>query len=429
MRPEVATEGLFARVPFEQLLIKCLDHQYTGRLYVEPELGPATELEMAEGVVIRAAPADDYARLGEVLADAGVITKEERRALGGQQSVGVAAVAAGLIDETTHQQALALQLLKRQVRIFGFPQDTAFRVLVGPAELFDELPGEPARLDPLRVLWAGLSKYGHLSSQYAPTLERIGEFPFRIRQGAQISRFGFADDALLIAELLQRRILSLPELSATGTAPEPVCRRIVYVLAITRYLDFSLDPEPLAVADPPSVEPEPADDSDQPPSSDRAEPPLRARVARIKLRRIAVRQSAAPDEPGTGEQSPTPTCCDRESGLTLSGTPDEAAVARKRQQVLELAARIGELSPWELLGLSPEAIAGLDERRISELVSLAYESCSQRWHPEICPDVLSDLIPQAEVIYRAITEAYMKLTDPEARRRCLPGNDAASPKS
>ena len=103
---------MFAQQSFSQLLVKAPDERWTGALVVEPPQAGPHLLEVDAGLVSRVLVSDDYARLGELMVDAGVIMGAEldlalaREGLLGQADrAGRAgeALAAALAGEKAHR--------------------------------------------------------------------------------------------------------------------------------------------------------------------------------------------------------------------------------------------------------------------------------------------------------------------------------------
>ncbi|MEM1029266.1 MAG: hypothetical protein AAF928_01175 [Myxococcota bacterium] len=361
-----AERGSFEQISFALLLIRALDKRWSGIVRIQPDDdGDPHLLELDRGLVCRVLVPDGFARLGEVVVEAGVIMANElEAALAREGRLGAALIEAKLIDEKTLQRALVLQLLKRLVRCFTFPPSVVWTFEPNRTPFEGMPPG--VRIDTLRVLWAGLSQHDEMGGWREHTLERIGASTFTVRSDVNLKRFGFTGDARRLVRVIRDERNGLRDLVERGLAPEKILRTIVYVLAITRHLDFapaggsatlsgtqieesdasmfdettssegSVPPSaassgrrdgavaPAAVsrgeegapeartletADRPSESGDtPSSDaagSDTEPSEARASGPGAGkkprRVAKIKLRRVARARAAAPDLPGTGE--------------------------------------------------------------------------------------------------------------------------------
>jgi hypothetical protein len=442
-------KGTFEQISLALLMIRALDRRWTGTLIVEPASGERELLEFQRGLVCRVIVPDQYARLGQLLVDAKVVTTDElEAALKKDGLLGAALTEQSLIDEKTLQRALVLQLIKRTSRIFGLPRETKWTFSAG-LELFEGMP-DGVRIDSLRILWAGLSAHGEMGNWLDLTLNRIGESPFQVRQEVNLRRYGFTGDARRVVRLVRDERLTMAQIIAKGGAPEDVVKHIVYLLAITRYLDFApmggVDSAPpissntgvSAVADEPSISDESTADessaSEGPPSSgEQPEVKNPRRVARIKLRRVAVRP-AAPDPPGSGEHRPPPArssseaitdppSSERAATSSEDSTSPESADESPREQLsAEIKSRLGRLTretPFTLLNVEPQAVAGKDDDELTDIFWTAYEECSRKWHPDNCPDDHTDLREGMAKIYDAMTEAFMSVTESEERHELI----------
>lgn len=457
--PERGEErGTFEQISLSLLLIRALDQRWTGMLVLTAPERERTVLEFQRGLICRALVDDNHARLGEVLVGAGVLTESElETALGEEGVLGATLMASGLIDEKTLQRALVLQLLKRMVRTFSLPAAASWTFSTDQTA-FAGMP-DGLRIDTLRVLWAGLSAHGEMGQWMAATVKRIGESPFQIRHDVNLRRFGFTGDARRVVRAVRDERTNVPDLLTRQLAPEDVVRQIVYLLAITRYLDFapvggdSLPPSGTSSSDEPSLTDEVSISDDtttdeqsgavsEPPTSSDEVPtatPQPRRVARIKLRRVAVRP-AAPDPPGSGEprgastpQSPAvpPAAKSSSDTIALSSSlrssaqagvdtlPDSSAKEHLRAEINSRLARLERETPLSLLNVTPAQLRGKPDAQITDILWAAYERCSRRWHPDNCPGELSDLREGMAKIYDAMTDAFMSLTEPSRRGETL----------
>ncbi len=448
-------KGTFEQISPSLLVVRALDRRWTGTLIFESAGGVRDIVEIQRGLICRALVPDEFARLGQLLVDAKVITTDELEAAlelqGGTDGhtddeaklLGAALGELSLIDDQTLQRALVLQLLKRTSRLFGLGLATKWSFSPG-LELFGGMP-EGVRIDSLRVLWSGLSAHGEMGEWLDRTLNRIGQSPFQVRQDVNLRRYGFTGDARKVVRLVRDERLTLSQLVSKDVAPEEVVKQILYLLAITRYLDFapiggaetqppiSSNPGATVVTDEPSISDESSSDeasaSDGPVSSDEqpaAKKPRR--VARIKLRRMAVRP-AAPDPPGSGEHRPRqprssgdavpgPPSSERSAGVQdirpqVERAPYEGSREQLATEIKSRLARISDETPFSLLGVQSHEVCGKTDEELMEVFWNAYETCSQKWHPDNCPSAMSDLRDGMAKIYEAMTEAYMSVTEAE----------------
>lgn len=434
-----AEKGTFEQISLALLMIRALDRRWTGTLIIQAASGEREILEFQRGLVCRALVPDQHARLGQLLAEAKVVTTDElESALERGGLLGAALQAESLIDEKTLQRALVLQLLRRTARIFARPPETRWS-FTPELTLFEGMP-EGVRIDTLRVLWAGLSAHGEMKNWLALTLKRIGESPFQVRPEVNLRRYGFTGDAQRVARLVHDERVTLAQLIGKEVAPEDVVKQIVYLLAITRYLDFSpvgTDSAPpissgsgeasvgdeSSIADDSTMDEVSVTESSPSPDEQPATPANPRRVARIKLRRVAVRP-AAPDPPGSGEHRSPP----KPSSESAASPPSSDRLARQqdggtdespREHLsAEIKSRLGRLSqetPFSLLDVQPAQVRGKSDDELTDVFWGAYERCSRRWHPDNCPSELSDLREGMARIYDAMTAAFVELTESKDR--------------
>jgi hypothetical protein len=267
MAAEEAARGSFEQVPLAHLLIRALDAKFTGTLDIEPPDGGPQQLRLLGGLVAGVAVPDEYARLGELLVTAGALLEAELElALQKEGLLGQALIAEGHIDDATLKRALVLQVLRRAERLFGLPGDSSW-VLTKNADLEEQLEHEPVRIDTPRLLWTGIHEYGEHGDLIESTMAALGDARLRIRRGAKLQRFGLSGAALTLATMLSSRSLTVDELLVTGAGDPDLVHRLLYVLTITRFIERRAG-EVEVVAD-------------------------TTEVARVKLRRVAVRRKRA----------------------------------------------------------------------------------------------------------------------------------------
>jgi hypothetical protein len=439
----VEERGTFERISLALLLIRALDRRWSGTLVVDPPSGHQQVLELKHGLVCRVLVSDGYARLGEIAVEHGILVNPElEQLLEGDRLLGQVLTERQIFDEQTLLRALVLQILRRLERMFGYPTETHWAF--GPdVSAFDGMP-EGVRVDTLRVLWAGMSAHGEMGPWLERSIERIGDTPFQVKKSVDLRRFGFTGDARELVRVIREERVTTGELVLRGIAPEEICRRIVYLLAITRYLDFAaaaaastappLDPASV-VDDLPSISEETvAEDlpqSSEPEPSSGARPASVApprRVARIRLRRVAVKHSpAAPDPPGSGEiRVPSSS----REGLPSSDEPpssdsvrldDPTACDRLRLELPSRLARLGEESPFSLLEVDPQQLKVCNDHEATDMLWDAYERRSRDWHPDHCPAQARDLREGMARVHAAMTDAFAELCDHNSRAALLAG--------
>jgi tetratricopeptide (TPR) repeat protein len=264
--------GSLAETPFSHLLIMALDRRWSGALEVGGHV-----IQLERGAPSRVLAADGYACLGELLCERGIVPEIELApALLDQGPIGQALVRRGVIDEATLERALKLQVLNRLTRVFAEPPASEWRFLAGD-DRFAAMP-RGTRVDPLRVLWAGIEAHGDDPARIDEVLSKLGDRPLSLHPDAKLERFGFQGDALAVTTVILADEPTLAELLAAEGAPRELCRIVVYVLSLARSIAADQVPEPI---------------SSRPSATDSS---TSQKVMRIQLKKVAVSKSAIAGE-------------------------------------------------------------------------------------------------------------------------------------
>ncbi len=439
--------GSFEQISFALLLIRALDKRWTGTLALKPKGEDEHLIQLDRGLVCRVLVPNNYARLGEIVVEAGVVMANElETALQQDGLLGQALADAKLIDAKTLQRALVLQILKRLTRYFELEPDATWR-FEPQVDAFADMPAG-VRIDTLRVLWAGLSQHDEMGGWQDHTLKRIGESPFMVRADVNLRRFGFTGDARRLVRVVRDERCNLKELRGRELVPEGVLKTIIYLLAITRHLDFSPAGSSTTLAGAQledsmsdssifeestssegSVPPSPrtgdesaiTDSSDENRTPDTPQKPRR--VAKIKLRRVARVRAAAPDLPGTGEHRAPSSSQSREPDRHDAGLDSTVPAISSREQLLtEVKSRLARLqleTPFERLGIKPSDIEDKSEDDITEVAWAALDRLSKRWHPDVCQDDTLEVQEGMGKIHAALVEAFEIVIDPDRRQEAL----------
>ena len=314
-------EGDLARTPFAHLLVYAVDRRLTGALFLrEPPTAGASPVEhvvrLARGTPVKVRPGDNFARLGELLVESGVLSAETLvEALATKGLLGDVLLLAGCVERDKLEAVCEAQFQRRMTRLFTLPAETTFRYCDGHVELLD-YGGDPASADALAILWGGLEAHGGAPPIVDATLGRLGDLPLRIHPQATVGRLGLADGEARVVAHLSACPEPLAALAARDLLAGERLRQLVYALAITRQLDLG---------------------------SSSSSPPVGAldvtrttstSVARVQLKPTTHRVgAAAPDVAGDGERGATsskPTTGPR-ARMTPLSTPrlnDELGVMR-----------------------------------------------------------------------------------------------------
>ncbi|APR79399.1 Integral membrane protein [Minicystis rosea] len=287
-------EGDLGRSPIAHLLVYALDRRLTGALFLTTPDGAKHVVRLARGIPVKVRPGDAYALLGGMLVEAGAIDQATLdAALATAGLLGDVLLLAGRIERDTLEQIAEQQFIRRMVRLFELPKETTYAYFDGHEELSD-WGGDPACVDALALIWAGLRMHGERSAMMETTLALLGDKPMRLHAAATLSRCGLDEAEAKLAELLASRPVTLAELDALGAAPPEMVRRFAYAALITRQIDLGAGALPLGASEPAR--------SNATPSVAQAS----AAVARMQLKSTVHRVgAAAPDAPGDGERGTT----------------------------------------------------------------------------------------------------------------------------
>ncbi len=280
-------EGELSRTPLAHLLVYALDRRLTGVLFFRETSGVEHVVRLARGAPVKTRPGDRFALLGEMLVEAGAVsaaTIEEAVATKGL--LGDVLMLTGRVDRNTLERVAEQQFVRRVVRLFSLPKETTYRYYEGHCELID-YGGEPACVDPLSLLWAGVRAHGDASTMMEASLGVLGDAAIRLHPRATTVRLELSDAEQRVIDDLFRAPMPMSRLSATGHLPEETLRRLCYTLLITRQIDVGTGTLPVGAGDRPNT------------GSGGG-----AVVAKMRLKAEAHRVgAAAPDPPGDGERN------------------------------------------------------------------------------------------------------------------------------
>jgi hypothetical protein len=305
-------EGELARTPLAHLLVHALDRRLTGALFLAPPEGEEHVVRLNRGVPVKVRPGDRFALLGELLIEAGAIDAGTlEAALATKGLLGDVLLLAGRVERDVLEKVAEDQFRRRMVRLFALPPETGYRYYEGHEELA-EYGGDPACLDPLALIWAGLRIHGDASTMMEGTLARLGDAPLRLHPAATVARFGLDAEEAKLLEGITPGPVTLEDL-CWASSPE-LTRRFVYALAMTRQLDAGTGLPPLG--------------AEAPAASLRSAPGTA--VARMALRSTVHRVgAAAPDAPGDGERRAPPVASRRaRERVATEGAPEDTTGGR-----------------------------------------------------------------------------------------------------
>jgi hypothetical protein len=283
-------EGDLERTPFAHVLVYAVDRQLTGAMFLNEPSGTQHVLRFVRGIPVKVRSSDGFARFGELLLEEGLITAETLAdALATTGLLGDVLLLSGCIDGPTLHRIAQTQFVRRMVHLFELPSGTTYRYFDGHDALAD-WGGEPADVEPLAVLWAGLRAHGERSTRIQSTLDLLGATPLRLHLAFEPGRFGLCEPEIGALAPLQASAPSLAALLESGVAPQALLRKLIYALVISRYIDLGAGSVPVGLDEPWS--------SSFAPTSSQA-------LGRVQLRATVHRVgAAAPDPPGDGERAP-----------------------------------------------------------------------------------------------------------------------------
>lgn len=281
-------EGDFGRTPLAHLLVYAVDRRLTGALFLTESGGATHVVRLVRGTPVKVRPGDDHALLGELLVEAGEISRANlENALLAKGRLGEVLMLSGRLRAETLERMLEAQFMRRMVRLFSLPPDTIYRYYDAHCELVD-WGGEPSGVDALAVIWAGVRAHAGASSMMSSVLARLADTPMRIHANAPLARFQFSAEDSEVLELIQANTVSLADLVSYEAAPEEMLRRLVYTLLITRQLDVGTSASPVG-----------GEERQSSPT-----PAMGFSVGRLQLKSEVHRLgAAAPDPAGDGERA------------------------------------------------------------------------------------------------------------------------------
>ncbi len=272
-------EGDLAQTPFAHLLVYALDRRLTGELFISetPDLVHALRFERGAAVKIRMG--DEFARLGELLVEEGLVTKDviEGAVLTGGL-LGDVLVLAGYVESEPLDRVLLSQFERRMMRFFQLPASATYRYF-DQADTLKDWGGDPIKADPMRILWQGIREYGACSALFESTMERVLDVDLVLHQKCNLERFDLEDDARMVAEVISIEPVKLDGLYDLEGAGPDLVQKLVYAMVITRQLDLGRGALPLGVEE------------------------RSMSLAKVQLRSQVHRAGAAVDAPGDGERS------------------------------------------------------------------------------------------------------------------------------
>lgn len=376
--PEVV--GTLENTPFGQLLVHALDHRLTGTLVLEEAGGTRHGIYLEAGTPKKAKVTAPVGYLGDVLLDAGAITRDvHARTIERSQRehvlFGQLLVDEGVISERTLGIGLREHLSRKLVWLFAQPLDTQYGYFDGENFLANWGAAEGSDASTLEVLWRGLREHTR-PAELEAALKRVAGLRLALRPGLPANHFAFLGEDRRIIELLAQGPRRLSELIDAAPALASAIRRVLYFLVLTRSVDLGV----------PSA----------PPVGIGAEPVVTAPPARVPTftNEASAAPLAAPPSAPPRRDSPPSIPPAVVHGVTLREELRKRSESEPRTH-------------YDVLGIPPSA----PPRQIQS----AFFLLSKRWHPDRLGAEATDLRDGATRVFERISRAYHVLADPATR--------------
>ena len=364
--------GTLATTPLWELFVFCLDRQLSGTLVIESSEGRSA-LTLSEGAVVKAKLSAGGILLGQVCIDMGFIEQADLQAVLDRQlarPIGETLRDLGLIDQEQLRAALQEQLLQQVEWCGRLPEQAIYGYYQGQ-NFLERWGGIGPGVDPLRAIWRCAAN--SMTAQRATTVvTAFGDRVLRLHPRARVGRFGFDAGTSAALDVLRAKPQSYRDLVGTRLAPADLLNRVLAVLALTRHLDLGGQGVPLAV--------------------ETGNPEAGGARATVAAPRVVAKRHKRAGEPSAARSEP-------EEG-------DAEAVAR-RKEVTEMAARVGSLDFYALLGVG----SGADPSAIQS----AFFQLAKRWHPDRLPQHMKDLKDACTRVFARMTEAHQVLSNSSKR--------------
>lgn len=397
--------GTLGQAPLSHLLASVADQTKTGTLVLETADGRKSAIVFEHGVVTKVRLSEPEIRLGALLVELGRLdaaTAEETYQQAASRHVlhGQVLLEQALLSSDDLARALRSQLVKKLVHLGNLPQETAFGLYQG-VDYLKSWPGGKTPVAPLVVLW-WLVRNQSTAAALAAVVDRIGSRPLRLHAECDPERFGLDRSEVAMMQMLRAKPQSIETLGSLGLVAPHLVERLVYLLAITRHLDFGTGTRPIGLG----LSTRETESLILPRESLRPSPPAM----------LAVTPPLTPPQAPTAARQPARTQASNAADAGGSA-PAEArrqadpdpSLAERRDDLVRRARLCSEQDLYEVLGLEHGAsIAN---------VKNTYFQLAKLYHPDRLPRELADLHSEATRLFARMTEAQHVLTDTERRRQ------------
>jgi DnaJ-domain-containing protein 1 len=242
--------GTLSKTPLLHVLASLLEQAASGTLVIETPDGLKTALYLEHGVPSKMRLGAAAVRLSDTLIELGWLRREVAEAtfeaaVRSGKLHGAVLVDEGHLEASELEPALRSQLVKKLQWAATRPAGTAF----GFYESMDYLSkwrSGPTPVGPLVALWT-LARTCAEPAVVASVIARVSGYPLRLHQRSQPRSFGFSRVELTMLDVLRARPQSMDAMLRMGLVSPHVLERIVYVLTLTRHLDFGRGLPPLGI--------------------------------------------------------------------------------------------------------------------------------------------------------------------------------------
>jgi len=352
MPDEPVATGTLARTPLPHLLIYLDQKQLSGTLAVWPDVVHEAERKQDRILLLKGRP-----------------------------------VAGRLIEPAKSLRDGLLKLFYRTEAPYAFYEGN----LLGGGE--ERLNG---RVDPLSLIAESLRGTAR-DEVVEGVLSRVNKLKLRIQPKAELTRFDLQPEERGLVDLLLAEPSTLEQLIGGSSLPAARCRRLVYLLLISKsvapYEQAPLHAPPSGSSQGP---PPMAADLAAEPTSDPLQSPTYS----------SVNPPRTPSEVGLASKSPAARL-DRLADLPSQPDGLSPELGERWQRIVARARLIENQNYFEMLGL--------DKQAQTPDVKTEFFKLAKDFHPDRLPPELSLLRPCVEVIFGYINEAHKTLGDDEQR--------------
>jgi curved DNA-binding protein CbpA len=411
--------GTFGKTPLLHVLVSLLERASTGTLVVETEDSVRSALYMERGVPGKMRLGTSQARLGEVLIDLGYLSRDASASyytasVDSNHLFGKTLINLGILSEESLACALRFQLVQKLKAVAALPSSTVFGFYEG-VDYLSKWRSGTTLVSPLVTAWC-LARAHADSSVVATIIHRIEGHQLRLHAQAQIRSFGFNRTELTLLDVLRARPQTLESLSHMGLVSPHTLERLVYVLTLTRHLDFNLNLGPLGLGAVTEREEQllerkeslrpsrpvmlgvgstATDDTLTRTSTQKTEPSITIPGV--------IAQDISPSEVGPSEVGKSPNPTDQRTPPKV-----DPSLIERRAHLEKLGVDLEKMDYFEVLGVTKDA----SPAQVQE----TYLKLAKSYHPDRLPLELADLKPLATKVFSRISEAHQVLSEPAKRQ-------------